>query len=160
MANFTFDGRISATVRVRDRTYVLEGDSSTANSSRMRLKYHKPFDDAFIVGTMAELLAEIDANNTLQLKGKLNDAEWDRLKDQALALPGLGPIFQAVLLTELRITDIELDLEAPAAPNAPIGKGRIELGIAFDCRPAAPNNKVLGIALETVGMLLRFSYGT
>lgn len=160
MATFTFDGRIAATVRVRDRSYVLEGDSSTANSSRMRLKYHKPFDEAFIVGTMAELLAEIEANNTLQLKGKLNAAEWDRLKGQALALPGLGPIFQAVLDTELRITDIELDLEAPAGLAATIGKGRIELGIGFDCRPTAPNNKVLGIALETVGVLVRFDYGS
>jgi hypothetical protein len=159
MATFTFDGRISATVRVRDRTYLLEGDSSAANSSRMRLKYHKPFDEAFIVGTMAELLAEIEANNTLQLKGKLNAAEWERLKDQALALPGLGPIFQLVLETELRITDIELELEAPTV-GATIGKGRIELGIGFDCRPAAPNNKVLGIALETVGMLVRFDYGS
>jgi hypothetical protein len=141
------------------RDYVLEGDSSTANSSRMRLKYHKPFDDAFIVGTMSELLAEIEANDTLKLKGKLNAAEWDRLKNQALALPGLGPIFQAVLDTELRITDIELDLEAPST-GANLGKGRIELGVAFDCRPAAPNNKVLGIALETVGMLVRFDYGS
>lgn len=160
MAKFTFDGRISATVRVRDKTYVLEGDSSTSNSSRMRLKYHKPFDDAFIVGSMTELLDEIEANNTLQLKGKLNAAEWDRLKNQALALPGLGPIFEAVLDTELRITDIELDLEAPAAATGTIGKGSIELGIAFDCRPAAPNNKVLGIALETVGVLVRFNYGS
>lgn len=160
MATFTFDGRISATVRVRDKTYVLEGDSSTANSNRMRLKYHKPFDDAFIVGTMSELLAEIEANDTLKLRGKLNPAEWNRLKDQALALPGLGQIFQAVLDTELRITDIELDLEAPGGAIGAIGKGRIELGVAFDARPAAPNNKVLGIALETVGMLIRFEYGS
>lgn len=160
MATFTFDGLISATVSVRGKTYELEGDSSTANSSRMRLRYHKPFDDAFIVGTMAELLTEIETNNTLQLHGKLNVAEWNRLKTQALALPGLGQIFQAVLETELRITDIELDLEAPAATSTTIGKGKIELGIAFDCRPAAPNNKILGIALETVGMLIRFEYGS
>lgn len=160
MAAFTFDGRISATVRIRDKTYVLEGDSSTANSSRMRLRYHKPFDDAFVVGTMDELLDEIQANNTLQLQGKLNAAEWGRLKEQAVALPGLGQIFQAVLGTELRVTDIELDLEAPAGAGGNIGKGKIELGIAFDCRPAAPNNKVLGIALETVGMLVRFNYGS
>jgi hypothetical protein len=108
---------------------------------------------------MSELLAEIEANDTLKLKGKLNAAEWDRLKNQALALPGLGPIFQAVLDTELRITDIELDLEAPSI-GANLGKGRIELGVAFDCRLAAPNNKVLGIALETVGMLVRFDYGS
>lgn len=160
MTTFTFDGLISASVSVRGKTYVLEGDSSTANSSRMRLRYHKPFDDAFIVGTMAELLTEIETNNTLQLQGKLNIAEWNRLKTQALALPGLGQIFQAVLDTELRITDIELDLEAPAATSTTIGKGKIELGVAFDCRPAAPNNKVLGIALETVGMLVRFDYGS
>lgn len=160
MAVFTFDGRISATVRIRDKTYLLEGDSSTANSSRMRLKYHKPFDDAFIVGKMDELLTEIEANDTLKLKGKLNSDEWDRLKNQALALPGLGQIFQAVLNTELRITDIELDLEAPGGASGTIGKGRIELGVAFDARTAAPNNKVLGIALETVGMLIRFEYGT
>jgi len=159
MATFSFDGRITATLRIRDETYVLEGDSSSANSSRMRLRYHKPFDDAFIVGTMAQLLAEIETNNTLQLQGKLNTAKWNELKQQALALPGLGQIFQLVLDTELRITDIELDLEAPSGPSATVGKGKVELGVAFDARPAAPNNKVLGIALETIGILIRFDYG-
>jgi hypothetical protein len=160
MASFTFDGRIAATVRIRDKTYVLKGDTETAGSGRMRLKYHEPFDDAFVVGTMTELLAEIDAENTLQLAGKLNTAEWNRLKDQALALPGLGTIFQGVLDTEIRITDLELDLEAPGGASSTIGKGTIEIGIGFDARPAAPNNKVLGIALETVGLLLRFEYGS
>lgn len=158
MPNFSLAGRVSATVRIQDKTYTLIADSEAGNSSRLRLRYHAPFEEAFVLGSMADVVGEIAT--VFNLGAQLDAAKWAQLSAQAKALPGFGPIFANVIDTNIRITDIVLELDAPDGTGAspPIGSGKAALGFVFDCA-TAPNNQILGITLESVGIMLSFSYG-
>lgn len=167
MATFKFNGQISAVIKIKDKTYTLKSDAamSGTGAAKLDLKYHAgSLDEAIVLGKMGELvdgastLAD-EIGKALNLNTKFTNSIWTELKTQATALPGLGAVFGAVIDTEIRITDIELLLDAPLNATDPISKGKVTFGIVFDSRNVS-GNSVLGISLQAVGVLLSFSYGS
>lgn len=165
MATFNFEGQLAAVIKIKDRTYTLVSDSAVGTgASKVKLKYHATsLDDAVSLGTMGDLVSATDTladeiGKALNVAGQFKADIWTALTAKVKALPGFGLIFNDVINTEVRITDLELELDAPLTADAPISKGEVTLGIAFDCRNA-PHNSLLGINLQAVGVLLSFRYG-
>lgn len=169
MASIMFDGSISATIAVRGKSYTLVGSgnvsaltaggSATAQLPSVKLVYHAPFSDAISLGTLdsqldgaSSLMQDIIA--ALHLPAAL-DGEIATLRTQLKALPGpLGQAYTAVLdQIELRITDIELTMDAPAAGETTYKNGKVSLGFGFDCSRTGAS--LLGIRLQAIG--LKFS---
>jgi hypothetical protein len=165
MATFSFNGRISATFRIRNRSYTLTSDSELSEVTNIRLVYHETFDQALIVGTIQEIVQDlVDAQEwALHLVGDpepFNGAKLSTLLDQAKALPGFGEIYNRVDDVQVKITDLVLELSVPEGGAANLPPGNLTIGFGFDLRnePVA-NRTLLGITLESVGILVEFEVG-
>jgi hypothetical protein len=156
MATFNFDGQLAAVIKIKDKPYTLVSDMTVGTATtKVKMKYHATtLDDAISLGKLGEvengvykataLVSEIAA--ALHIDQKLTAAKWTELADQARALPIFGPVFSNFLDTEVRITDLALELDADS------GKGKATLGVAFICSGAS----LIGITLQSIGMLLSF----
>jgi hypothetical protein len=181
--SIVFDGSISATIQIRGRSYTLVGSANITGSTAggggggvggggsdvrlpgVKLGYHASFNDAMSLGTLGSIVSGAqtlidDIVVTLHLPAGFKD-EWNNnitAKLNQLPAP-LGSLYSNILANvELRITDIELLLDAPAAVNTAYSKGSVTLGFGFDCSQIDPNDrKLLGITLQAIGV--KFSVG-
>jgi len=165
MATFNFNGQLSAVIKINDKTYTLVSDTALGTgSTKINLKYHAAsFDDAIILGKMGDIVEGANTladeiGQALNIAGQFKADIWTALTAKAKSLPGFGSIFNDVINTVVRITDLELELDAPLTETEPVSKGKVIVGIAFDCRSAS-HNSLLGIHLQAVGILLSFNYG-
>ena len=97
MANFNFNGRISATFRIRNQTYTLTSDADLTGQTNIRLVYRQPFDQAMVVGTIGEIFNDLVTLQGwgLSLAGVTLDennlsTQLTELLEQAKRLPGFG----------------------------------------------------------------------
>lgn len=163
-----FSGSISATIKIRDQTYTLNGTGSFDTGATpgqvklpaIKLVYHSPFLTAIPLPSLgdvtqtASLIRDIIA--TLQLPSNEFQQAWTSFTSAIKEIPGdLGDVFEDLNAVEVRLTDIELVMDAPppSNPPGPYKKGRITLGLGIDC--SAVPRKLLGISLQAVGV--RFS---
>lgn len=186
MSNIIIDSCISATVQIRGRSYTLSGSANLSATTpggaaiggtsgnpavrlpNVKLGYHEPFNDALSLGTLGSIVSGgkdliDDVVIALNLDGRVAGTfktAWNEVSRSLKDIPQpLGSLYINVLASvELRITDIELSLEAPAADNTPYSMGNVTLGFGFDCSQIAPDErKLLGITLQAIGV--KFSVG-
>ena len=165
MGTFNFDGQLSVVIKIKDNTYTLVSDTTLGTgAAKVNLKYQAAsLDESIVLGKMGDLVNTTDTlldeiGKALNITGQFGTGFWTDLTAKAKLLPGFGPVFTDVLNTDIRITTIGLELDAPLSETEPISKGKVTFGIAFDSRNAA-HNAVLGIHLQSIGILLSFSYG-
>lgn len=171
-----FDGSISATIQVRGRTYTLVGTANLTSASgssgggsgslsAVKLVYHAAFNDALSLGTLGSVVSGgqnlvddiVEALNLPRSSPSDFKTEWTQLQGRLKAMPApFGAIYTEVLANvELRITDIELVLDAPAPGNSFYSRGSVALGFGFDCSQIDPSNRtLLGIRLQAIGVKL------
>ena len=165
--DFKFDGQLSVEIKIKENTYTLVSDTALeVGATKVTLKYQATsLDRSIVLGKMSDLVNTTETlvdeiGKALNVAGQFKTAFWTALTAQAKLLPGFGPVFMDVLNTEVRITTIELELDAPHTAGAPLVlKGKVALGIAFDCRNVE-HNSLLGIQLQSIGVLLSFSIGS
>jgi hypothetical protein len=180
MTLFTFAGRVAVTVSVLGTPYTLVATTDMGRpSGKLQLVYHAPFDQALEVGSIREIVTDLKtlAEDTIKLGGaalKTNlTTSLDDLVAQANRIPGFGEVLrtlQAPPATTLadarvRITDLELVLEAPAGDPPPGGaqlplkSGALTIGLGLDFRPRTPAEqpkRILGVALDSITLLVAF----
>jgi hypothetical protein len=167
-----FGGTISATVKIRDQSYTLNGTGSFDTGATpgqvqlpaVRLVYNSPFLKAIPLPSLGDiadttsLFGEIISTLNIPNDNDFRDA-WTSFSSAIKQIPGdLGEVFDDLEAVEVRITDIELVMDAPPPPppgnpRQTYKKGRITVGLGFDC--SAVPRTLLGIKLQAVGV--RFS---
>lgn len=189
MPTIIFDGSVSATIQIRGKSFTLTGSANITatpasgsssggggnSQSRLpgvKLAYHAPFDDALSLGTLGSivngtqtLVDDIVVALHLPDSGAAGSfkTEWGIVQSNLKNLPApLGPLYTNVLSNvELRITDIELIMEAPADAGHPYQKGSVTLGFGFDCSQIDPADRtLLGITLQAVGVKVSVGLAT
>lgn len=104
------------------------------------VSYHKPFGQAIKLGTINDMIGQVD--DVLKLDGNLKNT-WGKAADEVEKIPLLKDVFNAITDTPIRITDLGIHT----------GTKEYSFGFALDF--TGKDISVAGIKLQAFGFVVK-----
>ena len=130
---------------IADKEFQLSGKVGT----EVVVEYHQPYNQAILLGTFADMIGTI--GSALGMPDDFRD-KIKAVIETIGELPGVGKIFDILVNSPLRITDLEINTKTK----------RYQFGFAFDLsdKNVAIGEAGKGIKLQAFGLRITYDKGT
>ncbi len=148
MANMTLglDGA-TIVIQIRNRSYTLTAPNQEITFGvtpgiprHLRFRYQDTYENAIDVGTVNQVMEELQSLiATVPLAaGQSFLEQWNKVQVTLSGAPILGSAITTVINTDVRITEMELELTRTTVtnPDSDTYKGKLGLGLMFTPDPA------------------------